>query len=41
MVSVNSDDPANFGGYINENYLAVTEALGCARLTWFNSLKIP
>ena len=27
MVTVNSDDPAYFGGYVNENYLAVAEAL--------------
>jgi adenosine deaminase len=27
-VTVNSDDPAYFGGYINENYRAVREALG-------------
>jgi len=27
-VTVNSDDPAYFGGYIFENYVAVTEALG-------------
>ncbi|MEM3602695.1 MAG: adenosine deaminase, partial [Candidatus Bathyarchaeia archaeon] len=27
MVTVNSDDPAYFGGYINENYLAVYKAL--------------
>ncbi len=27
IVSVNSDDPAYFGGYINENYSAVAEAL--------------
>ncbi len=26
-VTVNSDDPAYFGGYINDNYLAVAEAL--------------
>ncbi len=25
--TVNSDDPAYFGGYMNENYLAITEAL--------------
>lgn len=31
MVTVNSDDPAYFGGYINENYLAVTEALGLSK----------
>lgn len=27
MVSVNSDDPAYFGGYVNENLIAVTESL--------------
>ncbi|MGA9598858.1 MAG: adenosine deaminase [Methylocystis sp.] len=27
-VTVNSDDPAYFGGYINENYSAVQQALG-------------
>jgi adenosine deaminase len=27
-VTVNSDDPAYFGGYMNENYLAVQKALG-------------
>ena len=27
-VTVNSDDPAYFGGYVNENYRAVGEALG-------------
>lgn len=27
MVTVNSDDPAYFGGYLYENYTAVTEAL--------------
>jgi len=27
-VTVNSDDPAYFGGYVAENYLAVTRALG-------------
>ncbi|NNJ48610.1 MAG: adenosine deaminase, partial [Acidimicrobiia bacterium] len=26
-VTVNSDDPAYFGGYIGDNYLAVAEAL--------------
>ncbi|MGV8136257.1 MAG: adenosine deaminase [Mangrovibacterium sp.] len=31
LVTVNSDDPAYFGGYINENYLTVTEALGLSR----------
>ncbi|MBI5100056.1 MAG: adenosine deaminase [Nitrospirae bacterium] len=27
LVTLNSDDPAYFGGYINENYLAITKAL--------------
>ena len=27
IATINSDDPAYFGGYINENYLAVSEAL--------------
>jgi adenosine deaminase len=30
-VTVNSDDPAYFGGYITDNYLAVQEALGLSR----------
>ncbi len=28
MVTVNSDDPAYFGGYMNDNYAAVRQALG-------------
>jgi adenosine deaminase len=28
---VNSDDPAYFGGYVAENYLAVSRALGLSR----------
>jgi adenine deaminase len=31
LVTVNSDDPAYFGGYINENYAAVAEALDLDR----------
>jgi adenine deaminase len=31
VVTVNSDDPAYFGGYVNQNYLAVSDALGLAR----------
>ncbi len=31
MVTVNSDDPAYFGGYVNANYQAVAEALGLSR----------
>ena len=30
-VTVNSDDPAYFGGYMNANYLAVAEALALSR----------
>src|SRR6202041_2674224 len=28
MVTVNSDDPAYFGGYVNQNYRAISDALG-------------
>jgi adenine deaminase len=31
MVTVNSDDPAYFGGYVKENYRASTQALGLGR----------
>jgi len=31
LVTVNSDDPAYFGGYVLENYLAVERALGLSR----------
>jgi adenosine deaminase len=31
MVTVNSDDPTYFGGYITENYLAVQQELGLER----------
>jgi len=31
LVTVNSDDPAYFGGYVNENYLAVIEALNLTK----------
>jgi adenosine deaminase len=30
-VTVNSDDPAYFGGYLTDNYLAVQQALGLSR----------
>ena len=30
-VTVNSDDPAYFGGYVVENYLAVQRGLGLSR----------
>jgi len=31
MVTVNSDDPAYFGGYLNENFMAVTSALNLSK----------
>lgn len=31
VVTVNSDDPAYFGGYVNDNYRAVAEATGLTR----------
>ncbi|MGZ5382679.1 MAG: adenosine deaminase [Acidimicrobiia bacterium] len=31
VVTINSDDPAYFGGYVVDNYLAVTKALGLER----------
>lgn len=31
LVTVNSDDPAYFGGYINENYMAITKALNLSK----------
>jgi adenine deaminase len=31
VVTVNSDDPAYFGGYVNDNYRAVSGALGLGR----------
>jgi adenine deaminase len=31
MVTVNSDDPSYFGGYVNENFVAVQEALELTR----------
>ena len=31
LVTINSDDPAYFGGYLSDNYLAVAEALNLSR----------
>ncbi len=31
MVTVNSDDPAYFGGYLNENFLALSQALNISK----------
>ena len=31
FVTINSDDPAYFGGYVNENYAAVQDGLGLSR----------
>ncbi|SCU80117.1 LAMI_0B00870g1_1 [Lachancea mirantina] len=32
--SLNSDDPAYFGGYVLDNYVAVQQAFGWSRQTW-------
>jgi adenosine deaminase len=39
LVSVNSDDPAYFGGYINDNYLTVTKALNLTIEDIYNLAK--
>ena len=31
VVTLNSDDPAYFGGYIGDNYLAAAQALGLSQ----------
>jgi adenosine deaminase len=31
LVTINSDDPAYFGGYVNENYLAISNALSLSK----------
>jgi adenosine deaminase len=31
MVTINSDDPAYFGGYINENYIQIAAALNLSK----------
>ncbi|MCQ1060331.1 adenosine deaminase [Photobacterium sp. ZSDE20] len=31
LVTINSDDPAYFGGYLNDNYLTVAEAFGLTK----------
>lgn len=31
LVTINSDDPAYFGGYINENYISIAEALNLTK----------
>jgi adenosine deaminase len=31
VANVNSDDPAYFGGYVNQNYRAISKALGLGR----------
>jgi len=38
-VTINSDDPAYFGGYLNENYLAVQKALGLSKEELFQLAK--
>ena len=31
LVTINSDDPAYFGGYVNDNYLAIAKALNLSK----------
>jgi len=31
-VTINSDDPAYFGGYMNENFIAAQEGVGLSRM---------
>jgi len=38
-VTINSDDPAYFGGYLNENYVAIQEALGLSKAELFQLAK--
>lgn len=39
MVTVNSDDPAYFGGYVADNYIAAAQALGLTRAEIVNLAK--
>ena len=39
LVTINSDDPAYFGGYINENYVAMQEAFKLDREDIYNIAK--
>jgi adenosine deaminase len=38
-VMINSDDPAYFGGYVNANYFAITEALNLTDAEVYTLLK--
>jgi adenosine deaminase len=38
-VTVNSDDPAYFGGYVNANYLATAEALDLSEQEIYTILR--
>lgn len=38
-VTVNSDDPAYFGGYMNDNFIAITEALNLSENDLYNISK--
>ncbi len=39
LVTINSDDPAFFGGHLNENYLKLTKALGLAKYDIYQLAK--
>jgi len=38
-VTVNSDDPAYFGGYINQNFIKITNALGLSEQDIYELVK--
>ncbi len=39
IATINSDDPAYFGGYVNENYIAVAEALNLTKAEIYQLAK--
>ena len=39
LVTVNSDDPAYFGGYLNENLLSVSKALNLTKYDIYQLAK--
>ena len=38
--SINSDDPAYFGGYILDNYCAVQDAFGLTKAEWEGIVRV-
>ena len=39
LVTINSDDPAYFGGYVNENYIKISKALGLTKKDLYDLAK--